>query len=126
MFISGVLLDGAQWSNVETREAEHPLGTFDRSEQTNFSVNGHQLRSGDLVAAHGLVGTEHEPVLVQLRPEQLLGDVLPVGQVGGAAGGAGQQRPTHLPAAAANQVRVVTPVQRRAGRGLATHDTHQE
>ena len=84
------------------------------------------MGSCDLVAAHRLVRTEHESVLVQLGPEQLLGHVLPVGQVGGPAPGAGQQRPAHLPAAGAHQMGLVTPVQGRTWRGLATHYTHQE
>ena len=82
VFVSSVLLDGAERSNVEAGQAEHALGTFDRSKEANFPVDGHQLGSGDLVAAHGLVGTEDEPVLVQLGPEELLGHELAVGQVG--------------------------------------------
>ena len=126
VLVSSVLLDGAQWPDVEAGEAEHALGTLHGAEQTNFSVNGHQLGPGDLVTAHGLVRAEYEPVLVQLGAEQLLRHVLPVGEVGGPAAWAGQQRPAHLPAAGAHQVGLVTAVQGRAWRSLATHHAHEE
>ena len=41
VFVSSVLLDGAERSNVEAGQAEHALGTFHRSKEANFPVDGH-------------------------------------------------------------------------------------
>jgi len=72
VFVPGVLLDGVERPNVTAGETVKTLGALDRSEETARSVLSHLTGPSDLVAAHGLVRTEHELVLVQLRLEKLL------------------------------------------------------
>ena len=120
VLVPGVLLDGVERSDVETVQAVQSLGAVDRSEEAGGSVLSHLAGSSDLVTADRLVRTQNQLVLLQLRPQELLGHLQSVVEVRAPALRAGEEGAAHRPAVGADDVGGLAAVERRGGGGDLT------